>query len=133
MSRENVEIVRKAVGAFNSGEVGCIFALAHPDFEAHVVPELSAEPDTYRGQDGIQRYFESFREAFEQIRFEAERFSDAGDHVVVGLRMTAIGRLTKIPVEQRNAGVWTVLDGKIARIQTYASTAEALEAVGLEG
>ncbi len=47
--------------------------------------------------------------------------------------MTAIGRLTRIPVEQRNAGVWTVVDGKIARIQTYASTSEALEAVGLEG
>ena len=132
MSQQNVEIVRNAVEAFNSGDVGRIFALAHPDFEAQIVPELSAEPDTYRGREGIQRYFESFREAFEQIRFEAEGFSDAGDDVVVALRMTAIGRLTKIPVEQRNAGVWTVLDGKIARIQTYASISEALEAVGLE-
>jgi ketosteroid isomerase-like protein len=35
-------------------------------------------------------------------------------------------------VEQRNAGVWTVADGRIARIETYASLAEALEAVGLE-
>ncbi len=52
MSQQNVEIVRKAVDAFNSGDVGRIFALAHPDFEARIVPELSAEPDTYRGREG---------------------------------------------------------------------------------
>ena len=32
-----------------------ILALAHTDFEAVVPPELSAEPDTYRGHDGIRR------------------------------------------------------------------------------
>ena len=86
---------------------------------------------TYRGHDGIQRYFESFRETFEQIRFEPEDFADAGDAVVVAICMTAVGKLTKIPVEQHNAGVWTVRDGKVSRIDTYASFEEALAAAGL--
>jgi ketosteroid isomerase-like protein len=133
VSRESIEIVQEGVAAFNSGELDRVFAVAHPDFEAHVAPEISAEPDTYRGQDGIRRYFESFREAFDEIGFEAEELVDAGSSVVVALRMTATARHTAIPVEQRNAGIWTVADGKIVSIQTYASFADALAAAGLDG
>jgi ketosteroid isomerase-like protein len=132
MSQENVEIVREAVAAFNSADVDRVIALAHPEFEARVIPELSAEPDTYRGVDGIRRYMDSFEEAFEDISFEAEGLWDAGADVVVALRMTAIGKRTKIVVEQRNAGVWTVRDGRLARIDTYVSTADALRAAGLD-
>jgi ketosteroid isomerase-like protein len=131
MSQETVDIVRHALGEFASGDVKRVAACFHDDFEGVVAPELSAEPDTYRGYDGIRRYFESFRETFEQIRFEPEGFADAGDAVVVAICMTAVGKLTKIPVEQHNAGVWTVRDGKVSRIETYASFEEALAAAGL--
>ncbi len=132
MSQENVEVVRRALAAFNSGEMEQVLAIVQPDFEARIAPELSAEPDTYRGSSGVQRYFDSFREAFEEIRFEVEDLTDAGDSVVVGLRMTATGKVTKIPVEQRNAGVWTVVDGKVSRIETYVSLEEAFRAAGIE-
>jgi ketosteroid isomerase-like protein len=132
MSQENVEVVRRALAAFNSGEIEQVLAIVQPDFEARIAPELSAEPDTYRGSSGLQRYFDSFREAFEEIRFEVEGLTDAGDSVVVGLRMTATGKMTKIPVEQRNAGVWTVVDGKVSRIETYVSLEDACRAAGVE-
>lgn len=132
MSLQTVEIVRHALGEFNSGDVERVAACFHPDFEGRVAPELSTEPDTYRGREGIQRYFESFRETFEQIRFDGEEFVDAGDSVVVSLCMSAIGKLTKIRVEQRNAAVWTVRDGKVVHIETYASFTSALEAAGVQ-
>ena len=72
MSQANVEIVREGFDAFNSGDMRRILALAHTDFEAVVPPELSAEPDTYRGHDGIRRYFQSFQsfqDAMDEIRF----------------------------------------------------------------
>jgi ketosteroid isomerase-like protein len=131
MSRETVEIVRHALGEFASGDLERVAACFHADFEGVIAPELSAEPDTYRGRDGIQRYFDSFREAFEDIRFEPEDFADAGDAVVVAICMRAVGKLTKIPVEQHNAGVWTVREGKVARIDTYATFEQALAAAGL--
>lgn len=133
MSQQSVELVRGAIEAFNSGELQRVLATLRPDFEGRVAPELSAEPDTYRGHEGIERYFESFREAFERITFAAEELVDAGDAVVVAMRMTAVGKLTGIEVEQRNAGVWTVLDGKVARVDTYASFSDALRAAGLDG
>ena len=132
MPQQDVEVVQRTLEAFNSGEVEQVLAIVHPDFEARIAPELSAEPDTYRGGSGVQRYFDSFREAFEQIRFEVEELTDAGDAVVVGLRMTAIGKLTGIPVEQRNAGVWTVRDGRVVRIDTYVTVEEALRAAGVK-
>jgi ketosteroid isomerase-like protein len=133
MSEQTVAIVREALETFDTGDLERLYSLMHPDFEGHVSPELSAEPDTYRGREGIRRYFDSFREAFDEIRFHVEQLEDAGDAVVVGLRMTATGRLTGIIVEQRNAGVWTVLDGKLARIDTYATFADAQAAAHTGG
>ncbi len=131
MSLENVEIVREGFEAFNSGAIERILAFADPDFEAIVPPELSAEPDTYRGHDGIRRYFKSFQDAMDEIRFEPERFWDAGTCVVADVRITAKGRQTAIPVVQRIAQVWRIRDGRALSVRSYILLAEALEAAGL--
>jgi ketosteroid isomerase-like protein len=131
MSQENVENLRQAYEAFNSGDIERILAFAHSDFEAVVPPELSAEPDTYRGHDGIRRYFQSFEDAMDDIHFQPEQFWEVGQSVVALVRLTAKGRQTAIPVEQRIAQVWTVLDGKAVGVRTYPSLPEALAAVGL--
>lgn len=132
MSAEDVEVVSRALEAWNSGVLDRIVAFTAEDFAGNVAPELSAEPDTYRGRAGIERYFRSFGEAFEHIRFEAEEMIDAGDAVVVAMRLRAVGKQTGIEVEQRNAGVWTVTAGKLARIDTYASLEDALRAAAVE-
>jgi ketosteroid isomerase-like protein len=132
MSQENVELIRRGLEAFNSEDMERILAFVDPDFETEVSGELSAEPDTYRGHDGIRRYFESFRDAMDEIRFQPERFWDAGEAVVVALRLTAKGRQTAIRVEQRIAQVWSVRDGRAIGVRTYTSIAEALRAAGLQ-
>ncbi len=131
MSQDNVQALRDVFGAFNSGDLGRVIAFTHPDFEGVVPPELSAEPDTYRGHDGIRRYFQSFEEAMAEIRFHADRLWDVGESVVVAARLTAKGRQTAIPVEQQFALVWTFRDGMAIRVQAYASLSEALESVGI--
>jgi ketosteroid isomerase-like protein len=129
---DNIQILKHAFEAFNSGDIGRILEITHPDFEGTVPPELSAEPDTYRGHDGLRRYFESFWDVLDEICFQPERFWDGCDGVVVvSMRMTAKGRQTSIPVEQRNAQVWTVRDGQLRSVMTYASLSEALEAAGV--
>src|ERR1700690_3833846 len=98
MSHENEQIVRQAFEAFNSEDIERILALTHGDFEAVVPPELAAEPDTYRGHDGIRRYFESFQFAMAEIRFQPQRFWEMGQSVVVLATVRARGRQTGIPV-----------------------------------
>src|ERR1700730_7272494 len=118
MSQENVDLVRRGLEAFNSEDMERILAFVDPDFETEVPRELSAEPDAYRGHDGIRRYFESFRDAMDEIRFEPERFWEAGESVVVALRLTARGRQTAILVEQRIAQVWSIRDGRAIGLRT---------------
>jgi ketosteroid isomerase-like protein len=133
VSAENIDALREGLEAFNSRDIERILGFLDPDFEADVPPALSAEPDTYRGHDGAVRYFESFWETMDDIRFRPERFWDAGESVVVTMRLTARGRHTAIAVEQRFAQVWTFRAGKATRARTYASEAEALKAAGLAG
>jgi ketosteroid isomerase-like protein len=67
----------------------------------------------------------------EEIRFDPERLWEAGDSVVVALRLTAKGRQTAIAVEQRTGAVWTLREGKVIRVRAYASASEALQAAGI--
>jgi ketosteroid isomerase-like protein len=132
IAQNGIQIVREAFEAFSSGDVERVVEITHPDFEGVVPPELSAEPDTYRGHAGIRRYFASFLEAFDEIRFDPERFWEAaGGLIVVSMRVTAKGKVTAIAVEQRNAQVCTVREGKLRSVVTYASLADALAAAGL--
>src|SRR5215467_5231914 len=116
MSEREIDTLRRGFEAFNSGDIERILRFIDPDFEAQIPAAFSAEPDTYRGHDGARRYFETFQEALEEIRFHAERFWDAGESVVVAARLTARGKRTAIPVEQRFTQVWTIRDGKAVAV-----------------
>ena len=131
MSHENLEVVRDVVEMFNRGDIETILALTHADFELEVPPGLSTEPDTYRGHDGMRRYWESFQDAMDEIRIHAERLDDAGESVIVAMQLSAKGRSTGIAVEQRLVGVWTIRDAKVIRIRAFTSLPEALAAVDL--
>lgn len=132
MSSENVEILRRGFEALNRDGVDGLLELIHPEFEATVPPELSVEPDTYRGHEGMMRYFAAFEGAMQDVRFEAEEMIDAGDQVFVAMRLTAKGEGTGIEVQQVAYQVWTIRDGKALRVEAFAEESDALEAAGLE-
>jgi ketosteroid isomerase-like protein len=122
--------------AFNSGDIERILQFMHPDFQAAVPAELSAEPDVYRGHEGVRRYFESFWDPMEDIRFEAREFLEAGEangeeSLVADVILTARGRRTAIPVEQHIAQVWTLRGGRALRVAIYPTLDQALASVGL--
>ncbi len=131
MSQENVELVRRGFEAMSRGDLPQMLGFIHPDFEVTIPSDVSAEPDTYRGHEGIRRYFQSFEDGMDEIRFQPERIWDLDERVVVVVRLTAKGKSTGIPVEQRTGSVWTVLDGKAVSARIYLDPADALAAVGL--
>jgi ketosteroid isomerase-like protein len=131
MAHEDIEVVQQLIAAFNSGDIDGILALTHPDFEVEVPPELSAEPDVYIGHAGMRRYWESFHDALDDVRFDLEGYWEVDDAVVVALRVSAKGRSTGIAIEQRNAGVWRTRDGKALQANIFVSLPDALGSVGL--
>jgi ketosteroid isomerase-like protein len=131
VARQDVDVVREAFQAFQREGAEAILDRIHPEFEIEVPPELSAEPDTYRGPDGVRRYFAGFEGVMEDVRFELDEFIDAGDgKVVVTGRVSARSAAAGLPVEQWNAQVWTVRDGRLLRARAYATKEEALAAAG---
>jgi len=128
-----VELVRRGFEAFAREGWRALLPFLHPEFEAITSPDVAMEPDTYRGAEGLRRYFESFEDAMEDIRFVTEgEFIGAGDKVVVPFRLAARGRETGIEVEQPAIQVWTLKDGKALRVEVFGSREQAFEAAGLD-
>lgn len=132
MPRDNVEIVREGFDAVAREGWQALLPMLHPEFELTTPPELAMEPDTYRGDAGMRRYFESFEEAMEDIRIEPEgELVGAGDKVFVPFMLSARGRETGIEAEQHAFQVWTMRDGRALRVEIFASREDALAAAGL--
>ncbi|HSJ17160.1 MAG TPA: nuclear transport factor 2 family protein [Solirubrobacterales bacterium] len=133
MSKENVELVKRGFDAFAREGWRALLPFLHPEFEAITPPDVAMEPDTYRGAEGVRRYFESFEDAMEDIRFVTTgEFIDAGDKVVVPFRLAARGRESGIEVEQPAVQVWTLKDGKALRLEVFGSREQAFGAAGLD-
>ena len=130
MSQENIDAARAGFEALERDGVEGLLTFIHPDFETTTPADLTVEPATYRGHDGIRRYFESFYEVMDEVRFEPEDFIEAGDRVVVPARLVARGRDTGIEAEQRLVFVWTIRERKALRLETFATIESALDAVG---
>ena len=131
MSQENVEIVRRAYAVLAEQGVEAALAFTDPEFEATTPPGLASEPDTYRGHDGVRRWFGSFDGAMEGVRLEGQEFTAVGDKVLVETKLLGRGRTTGIETEQRAFLVWTLREGMVIGVQTFAERGQALEAAGL--
>lgn len=129
MPGENVEIVKRGFDAFNRYGVDALLQFVHPEFEVTTPPELASEPDTYRGHDGVRRYFESFYEAMEEIRWEPRGFHEAGDRVVVEFTLRARGKSTGLDVGQEAVMVWELRDRQAIGLELYPTLDEALRSV----
>jgi ketosteroid isomerase-like protein len=125
---ENVEAVKAGFQALREGGVEALLPFIHPEFEATTPPGLAAEPDTYRGPEGVRRYFDSFYEAMDEVVFEPHELRSVGEVVVVTITLRARGRTTGIEVEQSVVQTWELRDGKAIRVEVFATLEEAMEA-----
>jgi hypothetical protein len=138
MSTENVAFVERLLaGASNMDKKTLIAALpeliaqaAHPDVEWAEDPQR-ADGRVYRGHDGVQQSFEGWLEQWDEFGYEAERFVDCGDDVLVIGRELGRGVTSGASVSSRHYAVWTIRDGKLARYQEFYDEHAALTAVGL--
>src|SRR3954468_16504456 len=131
MSQENVELIRTAYAVFAEQGVEAVLAFTDPEFETTTPPSLASEPDTYRGHEGVRRYFGSFGAAMEAVYFEGREDTPAGYKVLVDTVMHARGRTTGIETEQRAFLVWSLRDGLVTRVETFAERGDAIKAVGI--
>ena len=130
MSQENVEIVRRVYARWEQGD----FAASVPLFEENVTLVVRPEfPDggTFVGREGTRAYMTRFLDAWEALRIAATSFREIGDTVLVKVRQAAVGRSSGIPSELDYFQLWTFRGGKVIRVESILTEADALEAAGL--
>jgi ketosteroid isomerase-like protein len=66
---------------------------------------------------------------WEHWRAEAEHFLEMDDHVVVLARYFGRGKGSGIEIEQEGAHVFELRDGKVVRLEIFASREKAVESV----
>ena len=132
MASSDTEIIERGFEAFNSEGIDGILPFLDPDFEATTPPELASEPDTYRGHDGIRRWFDSFLEVMDEIRWDARSFREVGDRVVVEFTLRARGKTTGLDFGQDAVMVWELRDGLAIRLSLYPTLEQAVSAIEQE-
>jgi ketosteroid isomerase-like protein len=137
--------VRQLLAPFEQGDIAPIFrddainaamqaALADmltPDFECDFVRDDVGRV-TYPGVDGLRSAWLDWLLPWESYHAVVEDVIDAGGgRVVVLTRDHACPTGAKAETHFEGAPVWTVRDGKVARIEFYWNRAEGLAAAGL--
>jgi ketosteroid isomerase-like protein len=132
MSKENVEIVRQAVEAFNREDADAFVALAGLNVEWEDAIFWSGVTRTYRGRQELREWFNQVLEPWESLHVEVEEITEAAnDGVFYCLFLTGRGKGSGVDTELR---VWAVnwfADGKVSRRRVFRERDEALEAAGL--
>ena len=136
MSQENVEVARRLFAAFQSVEAGSferrfeeVREIFDPDVEWVAAPHSLLSSEEYRGYDGVRRFWTQFLSAWDEYGVEVEELVDAGDQVVAVMRLR--GRTNELEVDEGRSSLLTMRDGRIVRIEPFASRADAIEAAGL--
>ena len=136
MSEENVEIVRRLLAALQSVDAGNfehrfdeVREILDPEVEWVAAPHSLLASEEYHGYDGVRRFWTQFLSAWDEYGLEVEELIDAGDQVVAVMRLS--GRTSELEVDEARSSLLTLRDGRILRIEPFASKEGALEAAGL--
>jgi ketosteroid isomerase-like protein len=132
MSQENVELFRRGAEAWDRGDLDELLALYDAEAELDFVRfEGWVERPVFRGRAAIRAFFEQWREAFADYRYEVERYVDAGERVLALCSQSGAGPGSTGLAMMRLAQIATFKDGLIVRMENYSDREQALDAVGL--
>jgi ketosteroid isomerase-like protein len=130
VSESNVEVVRRLFELFGEGNgIEPALVVIHPDVVIEIPPNMSAEPDTYHGHDGVRRYFDGFEGMLDEVRYEPMGFTPLGDAVIAHARMSGRGATSGLDVGLDSYVVHEMRDGKIVRMTPYPDLESARAAL----
>ena len=129
MTDSNLEVVRRLFDQYAEGGVEAVLDGAGENLVIEIPPDMSAEPDTYHGHDGVRRYFGGFEGMIEDVRYEALELTAAGDLVLAHIRLSGRGVSSGVDVDLEAYVIHQLAEGKIVRIRPYADLESARAAL----
>jgi ketosteroid isomerase-like protein len=133
VSQENVELVRRALEAGARRDADTVFALYDREVEWDARGmQLGVDDAVYRGHDGLIRFYDAWRDTWEDDEYGYDALVDYDGPVISVATQQGRGRASGLPVRRTLVGVWTVRNAKIVRVVWFLSREEALQSLGLE-
>ena len=129
MSEANVEAVRRQYELVD--RTGELLAEIYDPGAEWMAAREDPDADTHRGRDAIQAYITKWVGAFEDVELRAAEIVDAGDKVFAWIHFSGRGAASGVPVELKQAQVWSFSGEQVVRVEEYFDRAEGLAAAGL--
>jgi ketosteroid isomerase-like protein len=131
MSEENLNAVLAYIDAYNRRDFDAAVAAFDPDVE-WVLPARQSS-DSGHGKDAVIHFWEQIDETFDDLQLRPQEHIDAGDRIATRLRHYGRAKSgVEIDTELYHQVV-TFRDGRMVRIEYFASWPDALEAAGIRG
>jgi ketosteroid isomerase-like protein len=133
MPEDLIARAREVVQAWNDDDLDAALELIDPEVELDFPEEMNfpGVDSSYRGHDGLRKWWRDLREPFEYWRSEPLDFIRDGDKVVAPVHFEARGAGSGATVEMDVANFWSFRDGLIVRFESHESLEQALEAAGI--
>ena len=129
MSEENLELMRKAVDAWNRGDLD-EWASYLSDDVVWVPLAENAQNKPVRGKGPTVDFVRDWIEPWKAYTIEIHRLIDAGDAVAMMTPQTGIDESgTEVTIEMHAAGF--IRDGRFTEMRWFLSEADALQAAGV--
>jgi hypothetical protein len=130
MSRENLDVVERAIAAVNARDIDAYLACCTDDVELRT--PMAPVGGVYEGAAGIRRFLVDIEDAAPDFRIELQRVQVVGaNQVLASMRVSSTGRVSGFHTVADSTNVYDFVAGRIERIRIFFDRREALETVGL--
>jgi ketosteroid isomerase-like protein len=129
MSDETVAFAREVVARFNRRDVAGLVELSADDFEWITWTSTGGASTVYRGADGLAGYFRD-ADVWEVLNLDVQDFRDFGDNVLVAGTFHLRGHASGAEVHAPWYSAFFTHGGRLARVLSFRTEGEALDAIG---
>ena len=127
MASHNVDLIRPIYDAWGRGDWRPNFDVYDPHMEWGWSSEFLGLGGVYEDREDPNPRLRAWLSEWEFWRAEAEEFLEFGDdHVVVLATYHGRGRGSGVEIEQDGAHVFKLRDGKVVRLEIFASREKAI-------
>ena len=131
MSRENVDVFKRAVEVVNRSDTEAFLELLHPDVEWHTVLPMVGGDAVYRDVEGVRGLLEDVFGVLATTTYEFPDIRDLGDRLIAINRIRVTCQASGAAIDSPFAYVIEFRDGKPWLIQSFLDPSKALEAAGI--
>jgi ketosteroid isomerase-like protein len=133
MSQGNLDLVQRAVQAFNDRDIPAFESIYSEDFVLCLIGGFADLMGTeFRGRNAVLDWQREWIETIDP-RAEIETIRQVNDQVLAIMNIAATGAASGVETTLRFGQVYSFRDGRISALDAYYTAEGALKALGLSG